>query len=286
MKSDRENESNLFFRLSSLLKETQKQRQGPRDPKKKQLQFSVFYFLLAMFLLTLLHDIYLASQVETIPYSEFKQLVRDDKVREADRIKGSHLESGGGERAFMTVRVPDPDLVQLLDEKKIAYTASIENKWLPTLLSWLVPIGLLVLFWSFMLRRMGSGPQGVLSVGKARAKIYAEKEVGVRFDDVAGIDEAKAELEEVVEFLKNPKKFQRLGGRIPKGVLLVGAPGTGKTLLARAVAGEAEVAFFSMSGSDFVEMFVGVGAARVRDLFSQAKQNAPCIIFVDELDAL
>jgi cell division protease FtsH len=137
-----------------------------------------------------------------------------------------------------------------------------------------------------MMRRMQSGPQGLLSIGKAKAKIYAEKNVGVTFEDVAGIDEAKAELEEIVEFLKTPDKFQRLGGRIPKGVLLVGAPGTGKTLLARAVAGEAEVPFFSMSGSEFVEMFVGVGASRVRDLFSQAKQNAPCIIFVDELDAL
>jgi cell division protease FtsH len=187
---------------------------------------------------------------------------------------------------FVTVRVDDPELTAILDEKGIQYTGTVENKWLPTLLSWIVPIGLLLLFWSFMMRRMQSGPQGMLSIGKAKARIYAEKNIGVTFDDVAGIDEAKAELEEIVEFLKTPQKFQRLGGRIPKGVLLVGAPGTGKTLLARAVAGEAAVPFFSMSGSEFVEMFVGVGASRVRDLFAQAKQNAPCIIFVDELDAL
>ncbi|HYA40002.1 MAG TPA: ATP-dependent zinc metalloprotease FtsH, partial [Syntrophobacteraceae bacterium] len=150
----------------------------------------------------------------------------------------------------------------------------------------LLPLAIFFFFWSFLMRRMGGGPQGVLSVGKAKVKIYAEKEIGVTFDDVAGIDEAKAELEEIVEFLRDPGKFQKLGGKIPKGVLLLGAPGTGKTLLARAVAGEAGVPFFSMSGSEFVEMFVGVGAARVRDLFGQAKDHAPCIIFVDELDAL
>jgi cell division protease FtsH len=260
------------------------------DPKRKQVRFSIWYVFLAMFLISVLHDFYVAGQVETIPYSQFKQLVQEEQVRdlvlEAERIRGTHKKADGNDLKFVTIRVADPELTQLLDEKQIPYAGTVQNRWLPALLSWIVPIGLLVLFWSFMMRRMGSGAQGVLSIGKAKAKIFAEKEVGVRFDDVAGIDEAKAELEEIVAFLKTPEKFSRLGGRIPKGVLLVGAPGTGKTLLARAVAGEAAVPFFSMSGSDFVEMFVGVGASRVRDLFSQAKQHAPCIIFLDELDAL
>jgi cell division protease FtsH len=262
----------------------------PPDPKQKQMRFSILYFFLVLFLVTVVHDWYLSAQVETLPYSQFKDLIQEEKVENlvlgTNRIRGIHKEAKGLERQFVTIRVNDPELTKLLDEKGIQYSGSLENKWLPALLSWLLPIGLLVFFWSFMMRRMGSGPQGMLSIGKAKAKIYAEKNVGVTFEDVAGIDEAKAELEEIVEFLKTPEKFQRLGGRIPKGVLLVGAPGTGKTLLARAVAGEAEVPFFSMSGSEFVEMFVGVGASRVRDLFSQAKKNAPCIIFVDELDAL
>jgi cell division protease FtsH len=262
----------------------------PPDSKQKQMRFSIFYFFLALLAMTFLHDWYLSAQVEMLPYSQFKSLVRDNQVEnlvlETNRIRGAHKEGTGPDRTFVTVRVNDPELTGLLDEKGIQYTGTLENKWLPALLSWIVPIGLLLLFWSFMMRRMQSGPQGMLSIGKAKAKIYAEKNIGVTFDDVAGIDEAKAELEEIVEFLKTPQKFQRLGGHIPKGVLLVGAPGTGKTLLARAVAGEAGVPFFSMSGSEFVEMFVGVGASRVRDLFAQAKQNAPCIIFVDELDAL
>ncbi len=260
------------------------------DPGRRQVRFSILYFLLAMMLVTLVHDLYLAAQVEHLPYSQFKEMVRDGKVEsatlEAQVIRGKVKEGDGQVRPFVAVRVDDPDLVKLLEEKRVPYQGQLENRWLPTLLSWVVPIGLLVLFWGFMMRRMGAGPQGVLNIGKARARIYAEKEVGVTFEDVAGIDESKAELQEIVQFLKTPDKYQRLGARIPRGVLLVGAPGTGKTLLARAVAGEAGVPFFSMSGSDFVEMFVGVGAARVRDLFSQAKQNAPCIIFVDELDAL
>jgi cell division protease FtsH len=204
----------------------------------------------------------------------------------ADRIRGEMKDERAPGRPFLTIRVEDPELIGLLDQKGISYRGHAENKWIGLLLSWLFPLGLLILFWSILMRRMGGGPQGVLSVGKARVKIFAEKEVEITFDDVAGIDEAKHELQEIVEFLKTPEKFQRLGGKIPKGVLLVGAPGTGKTLLAKAVAGEAGVPFFSMSGSEFVEMFVGVGAARVRDLFSQAKDHAPCIIFVDELDAL
>ncbi len=186
---------------------------------------------------------------------------------------------------FITVRVDDPGLVKDLDEHKVGYSGHYESKFLSNVLSWVIPIGIFFLIWRFAMKKMGPG-MGVMSFGKSRAKLFAESETKVTFTDVAGIDEAKEELQEVVEFLSNPGKFQKLGGRIPKGVLLVGPPGTGKTLLARAVAGEAKVPFFSISGSEFVEMFVGVGAARVRDLFGQATGQAPCIIFIDELDAL
>jgi cell division protease FtsH len=189
------------------------------------------------------------------------------------------------DKAFNTIRVDDPDLVRTLQERHVKFTGVIESTFLRDLLSWVVPLALFVGLWWFMFRRMGQS-QGFMTVGRSKAKIYMEKEVKVSFADVAGVDEAKHELEEVVEFLKTPEKFRRLGGKIPKGILLVGPPGTGKTLLARAVAGEAGVPFFSISGSEFVEMFVGVGAARVRDLFEQAKGKAPCIIFIDELDAL
>ena len=186
---------------------------------------------------------------------------------------------------FTTVRVDDPGLVKELDDHKVDYSGRYESKFLGSILSWVLPIGVMFLIWRFAMKKMGPG-MGVMSFGKSKAKLFAENETKVTFADVAGIDEAKEELQEVVEFLKTPEKFQKLGGRIPKGVLLVGAPGTGKTLLAKAVAGEAKVPFFSISGSEFVEMFVGVGASRVRDLFSQATGQAPCIIFIDELDAL
>jgi cell division protease FtsH len=186
---------------------------------------------------------------------------------------------------FITIRVDDPSLVKELDEHKIDYSGHYESKFLSSILSWILPIGIMLLIWRYAMKKMGPG-MGVMSFGKSKAKLFAESETRVTFADVAGIDEAKEELLEVVEFLRSPEKFQKLGGRIPKGVLLVGPPGTGKTLLAKAVAGEAKVPFFSISGSEFVEMFVGVGAARVRDLFSQATSQAPCIIFIDELDAL
>jgi cell division protease FtsH len=262
------------------------------DPNRRKLHFSFWYLLIALFFFSLIHDYYSAGQVETIPYSTFRQLANEGKVKDlvlkTDQITGTLAQTKEGQKdqPFVTVRVHDPDLVTLLDQKHIQYTGAIESKWLGTVFSWVLPLVFFLLIWKFLIGRMAGGPQGVLSVGKARAKIYAEQEVQVRFDDVAGIDEAKQELAEIVEFLKTPEKFTRLGGKIPKGVLLVGAPGTGKTLLAKAVAGEAGVPFFSMSGSDFVEMFVGVGAARVRDLFAQAKGHAPCIIFIDELDAL
>lgn len=263
---------------------------NPHGPAQRKIHFSFWYFLLALLVLALLQSYFAEPQREVVPYSEFKKWVAEGKVENLvlgpEKIRGEVKDAKGAVKHFSAVRVNDPDLVPELDKKGITYRGYVENKWLGILLSWLLPLAIFIFFWSFLIRRMGGGPQGVLSIGKARVKIFAEKEVGVRFDDVAGIDEAKAELKEIVEFLKFPDKFQRLGGRIPKGVLLVGAPGTGKTLLAKAVAGEAEVPFFNMSGSEFVEMFVGVGAARVRDLFSQAKEHAPCIIFVDELDAL
>jgi cell division protease FtsH len=183
------------------------------------------------------------------------------------------------------VRVDDPDLIRDLEANEVVYRGQYESDLVKSLLSWIVPLGLILLLWGVFSRRMGPG-QGVMNFGKSRARIYAERETGVTFVDVAGVDEAKEELQEIIDFLRYPQKYAALGGRIPKGVLLVGSPGTGKTLLARAVAGEASVPFFTLSGSDFVEMFVGVGAARVRDLFKQAQEKAPCIVFIDELDAV
>jgi cell division protease FtsH len=261
-----------------------------QGPSQRKVHFSIWYFILALLLLAYLQTHVVEPESQQVSYSEFKQWVNEGKVNNLvigpERIRGEIKTDKGPGKPFTVVRVEDPDLVKLLEQKGITYSGYVENKWVGLMLSWLIPMAIFIFLWSFLIRRMGGGAQGVLSVGKAKVKIFAEKEVGVTFDDVAGIDEAKSELEEIVEFLKTPEKFQRLGGRIPKGVLLVGAPGTGKTLLAKAVAGEAGVPFFNMSGSEFVEMFVGVGAARVRDLFGQAKQNAPCIIFLDELDAL
>ena len=232
------------------------------------------------------------SQVETIPYSQFEQLVNDGKVTSvtvsADSIDGrlkTALPSGKTE--FITARV-DPAMAEKLAAKGVTVTGAPSGGLITTLLSWVVPAFVFYLVWMFLARRMsgGQGFGGLMAIGKSRAKVYVEKDTKTTFADVAGVDEAKFELQEVVSFLKDPKIYGRLGARIPKGILLVGPPGTGKTLLARAVAGEAGVPFFSISGSEFVEMFVGVGAARVRDLFEQARQAAPCIIFVDELDAL
>ncbi|MCH7646698.1 MAG: ATP-dependent zinc metalloprotease FtsH, partial [Nitrospinae bacterium] len=204
---------------------------------------------------------------------------------EREHIKGTFKE-GDKTKKFRTVRVEDPKLVELLGAKNVEYTGQAENALLTNLLSWVIPPLIILAIWIVILRRMGPGGAGVMSFGRSRAKIYAEDETKASFDDVAGVDEAQEELEEIIEFLKHPEKFRHLGATIPKGVLLLGPPGTGKTLLARAVAGEAKVPFFSISGSEFVEMFVGVGAARVRDLFSQAAERAPCIIFIDELDAI
>jgi cell division protease FtsH len=191
-----------------------------------------------------------------------------------------------GTHPFTAVRIEDPKLIEDLEKAGVKSTGEAANKWIAEVVGWIIPLVFLVALWSFFFRRMGSAEGGVMSFARSRAKIYADDDVKVRFGDVAGVDEAEDELREIVEFLKNPRKYTSIGGRIPKGVLLVGPPGTGKTLLARAVAGEAKVPFFSLSGSEFVEMFVGVGAARVRDLFAQAEVKAPCIVFIDELDAL
>jgi cell division protease FtsH len=232
-----------------------------------------------------------AKQIAVIPYSEYQQLLQQDKVDSvgiSDRtIQGTLKEPlKGGQKQFVTTRV-DPDIAQQLEKHHVRFTGQIESTFLRDLLSWIMPMLIFFGVWWYIGRRMAGGMGGgVMAIGKSKAKIYVQSNTGVTFADVAGVDEAKDELREVVDFLKNPTEYGRLGGRMPKGVLLVGPPGTGKTLLAKAVAGEAKVPFFSISGSEFVEMFVGVGAARVRDLFQQAHQKAPAIIFIDELDAL
>jgi cell division protease FtsH len=257
---------------------------------KKSSQL-LFTFLMLLALMSLFR-MFSAPPAEEIKYSRFKALLADKQVKDivitTENIRGI-LKEGDKEKPFVAVRIEDPDLIKSLETGSVSYEGRVSDTWLKDLLlTWILPLVLLVLVWSFLFRRMGAGGPGetFMSFGKSKAKIYGESDVKVTFNDVAGVEEAKEELIEVVEFLKVPDKFTRLGGRIPKGVLLVGPPGTGKTLLARAVAGEAKVPFFSMSGSEFVEMFVGVGASRVRDLFQQAIQKAPCIIFIDELDAL
>lgn len=256
--------------------------------------FSLWYILAAIGVMLVVQNMLFARPLEQIPYSDFKADVRAGRIEEVqigpNTIRGKRRSSTGNADAtasqrFMTARVEDPELIQELETHHVKYSGQYDNELVKTLLSWLLPLGLLFLFWSFLARRLGPG-QGVMNFGKSRARIYAERETGVTFVDVAGAEEAKEELQEIIDFLRYPQKYSSLGGRIPKGVLLVGPPGTGKTLLARAVAGEASVPFFSLSGSDFVEMFVGVGAARVRDLFKQAQEKAPCIVFIDELDAV
>ena len=230
------------------------------------------------------------NRAETLEYSQFKTLVEQGQVAEVligrETIRGKYTDGSGAQKSFSAVRVEDPKLAEQLQEKKVRFSGEVSNDWLAELLSWVLPILLVVALWTFFFRRMSGAESGIMSFGRSRAKIFAENDVNVSFADVAGVDEAAAELREVVDFLRTPAKYTALGGRIPKGVMLVGPPGTGKTLLARAVAGEAKVPYFSLSGSEFVEMFVGVGAARVRDLFKQAQAKAPCIIFIDELDAL
>lgn len=257
----------------------------------KNVRFHLIYLFFALIALSLIRDAWhQLQQVETIDYSEFRSYLDAGRIEEVT-ISGQYLTgtlrqpTESGRTQFVTTRV-DPELAKELLPAGVRFRATADNPWIREILSWIVPIALLVLFWSFLLRRMGQGQSGLMAIGRSKAKIYVESDTRVTFEDVAGVDEAKEELREIVAFLKDPKGYGKLGARIPKGVLLVGPPGTGKTLLARALAGEAQVPFFSISGSEFVEMFVGVGAARVRDLFEQARKSAPAIIFIDELDEL
>ena len=279
---------------------------------RQQTQFSILYVVLGILILVMLQSWLLAPRIREIPMSQLIELTRENKVARVSfgekEIRGALTKEAAPERTrpspdwlerltgadpslyFVTVRIPGTDEAMLLREleaHRIEYSGRIESTVLRDLFfGWLLPIGVMIAIWAFVIRRLGGGPTQALSFGRSRAKIYDRKELKVTFADVAGVDEARAELMEVVDFLRDAKKYQRLGGRVPKGVLLVGPPGAGKTLLARAVAGEADVPFFFLSASEFVEMFVGVGAARVRDLFEQAKEKAPCIVFIDELDAI
>jgi cell division protease FtsH len=229
-----------------------------------------------------------SAQPQPAVRSEQAQQATPEQQQQPAKPTPPASDSGSKSRnAFETIRIDDPDLLKDLAAHGVRATGVVESTFWRDAMGWLIPIALIGAFWMFMIRRIGqAGQNGFMTLGRSKAKVYMEKDVNVRFSDVAGVDEAKEELREVIDFLKTPARFGRLGAKLPKGVLLVGPPGTGKTLLARAIAGEAGVPFFSISGSDFVEMFVGVGAARVRDLFEQAKQKAPCIIFIDELDAL
>jgi len=277
---------------------------------KRQQQFSLVYLAITFFALVALQSLLAQGRIHEMSYSEFKAALAEGWVTDlvvtptvirgtmkntaaaaagqsaGPRAPGQPTKGEGAGKTFTVVRVEDPDLVKELEARKVAFKGTIESTWLRDIfVMWVLPIGIFMLLGRVLYKKVGPGAD-VLSLGRNKAKIYAQSAVGVTFDDVAGVDEAKEELREVVEFLKSPDRFTNLGGRIPKGVLLVGPPGTGKTLLAKAVAGEAGVPFFSVSGSEFVEMFVGLGAARVRDLFAQAAGKAPCIIFIDELDAL
>ncbi len=260
---------------------------------ERKSQIHIIYAVAAVFAIVMLQSWFQEAQkVEVIPYSEFQQLLEGEKVAEIvvteKHIRGVFKTPGDGKKTFTTTRI-EPALAENLAKYNVKVTGGSDGGVLKDIFSWLLPMVLFLGVWMFVIRgfadRQGLGG-GMMSIGKSKAKIFVESDIEVGFDDVAGVDEAKTELQEIVTFLRNPAVYGRLGARLPKGVLLVGPPGTGKTLLARAVAGEAGVPFFSISGSEFVEMFVGVGAARVRDLFEQARKAAPCIIFIDELDAL
>ncbi|MDR1903706.1 MAG: ATP-dependent zinc metalloprotease FtsH [Treponema sp.] len=282
---------------------------GPKLPDFKPFggwKFSIIYILILIVGMSLFNYVFLNRVNPTIDYSEFKAKIRSGEIKRVEltdsyftgytsqyRQEGPRFPSVRSytrvpESVYRTVPINDPDIIKLMEEKGIDYYAvSREGSTvLNIIFSWVLPIAFFIFIWRFLMKRLGNMGGNVLSVGQNRAVIVAEGDIVTRFNDVAGVDEAKEELVEVVDFLKNSKKYTEIGGKIPKGVLLVGPPGTGKTLLARAVAGEAGTPFFRMSGADFVEMFVGVGAARVRDLFKQARDKAPCIIFIDELDAI
>ncbi|WP_110649242.1 ATP-dependent zinc metalloprotease FtsH [Salinicola peritrichatus] len=259
---------------------------------EKKTEFNLWYWVLAFVAVIVIQDIIAGSRdVVPISYSQFESYLEDGRIRAvavgSDTITGTFDTPVDGHSQFVT-NIVDPAILDRLDAADVEITGVPRHTWVGTILSWVVPAFVFFAVWMLLFRKFAEkqGFGGFMPVGKSRAKVYMEKETGVTFDDVAGVDEAKGELEEIVDFLRNPEEYGRLGARVPKGVLLVGPPGTGKTLLARAVAGQAGVTFLSISGSEFVEMFVGVGAARVRDLFEQARKNAPAIIFIDELDAL
>ncbi len=265
--------------------------------QRKKFQFSFIYLIVALLGIWLFQDLIFRPVIvrwQEVPYSQFRQTLAEGNVEEVtlgeDRIYYTCCVPPEGDsegQVYNAVRLEDPDLVQDLLDAGVTFSGEAPtSNLLTTLLGWVIPLLPLALIWYFVFRRMGQGGAGIMSIGKSKAREIAGEMTGVQFDDVGGVDEVEVELKEIIQFLKNPERFTRLGAKLPKGVLLVGPPGTGKTLLARATAGEAGVPFFSISGSDFVEMFVGVGAARVRDLFEQAKRRAPCIIFIDEMDAI
>jgi cell division protease FtsH len=258
---------------------------------EKKWHFDVSYILFAWIVVLLLQQWWSAARTtEVVPYSQFEEMLHQDKVKDVtvgeQTLFAELKEPLPNGRKELIVRRVDPQIARELSEAKVRFSGAADTSWISTILSWVVPVAIFFLFWSFISRRMSQGLSPFMAIGQSKAKVFAETDIKIGFADVAGVDEAKDELKEIVAFLKDPTTYGRLGARIPKGILLVGPPGVGKTLLARAVAGEAGVPFFSINGSEFVEMFVGVGAARVRDLFVQARAKAPCIIFIDELDAL
>jgi cell division protease FtsH len=258
--------------------------------QKKKSQFNFWYFFIAFWLIIILRQFYMEQAViEPISYSQFERDVEAGRISQVyvhdQHISGEYSKPLNGKTKFTTPLV-EKDIAETLSKHGVEYTGVKQNNMLASVISWVVPTALFFAIWWFLLKRMSRGGSGFMTVGQSKSQVYVNRDTGVTFDQVAGVDEAKEELQEVIQFLKNPKDYGRLGAHIPKGILLVGPPGTGKTLLAKAVAGEAKVPFFSISGSEFIEMFVGVGAARVRDLFDKAKEHAPAIIFIDELDAL
>ncbi len=279
------------------MKQGNKKSQGkmPKNLKPKKATFSIGYLLLFIVVLYVI-QMFMSPKGDEISYSQFKKYLIEGKIVDCSVgekiIRGHYYKESSSEKnkaaSFVTVPIHDPKLIDELEKQNINFKGEIENNFLKNMLMWwLFPFAIIAVAWFFISKRIGGMGAPFMSFGKAKIKLYAEKDAQkTTFADVAGCDEAKEELKEIIDFLKYPQKFQKLGGKIPKGVLLVGPPGTGKTLLAKAVAGESGVPFFSISGSDFVEMFVGMGAARVRDMFEQAKQKAPCIVFIDELDSV
>jgi len=268
----------------------EEQKQNKHNNYQNFVKYSLFYLLIGLLAIYFYQNLF-SIEKKTLSYSEFKSLVAQNRVISCEissqYIKGEYLNNKNKKESFITIAVNDPNLVKDLEAHHVNFSGTITNTWLTNLIfGWILPFGLLFFLWWLMTKKIRGSSGSIFGFGKSRFKIYLNKRPDVKFSDVAGIDEVKYEVEEIVEYLKNPSKYQKLGGRIPKGVLLVGPPGTGKTLLAKATAGEAEVPFISISGSEFIEMFVGVGASRVRDLFTEAKKLAPCIVFIDEIDTI